>query len=899
MGMSGSRLRACREGLLVVLATGLIASVLCFVQPTILSSADYVLFYKANFHFLADAVSQGRLPLWNPYIGLGRPFLADMQNAVMYPPAYLVCLGETGGVFLLVWLHCLLAVWGMRCLGGALQVGRWQSYFMAFSFLGSGALTARWATGEIAYCWAICYLPGLFRCVLQTEERWLIRRIACYALLLTLQFLCGHPQVFWLSVVGQVAFILTRALGFPLRQAIADVARGLGQLGAACAGCAGLSAVVLLPMLELARQGNRSANSPAFVNWGSLAWKDLEYLFGPLYAGVSWESNLFVGAIVVVAGCAGLCRVHERNVRGLLGVAVVALLIALGDRTPLFGLFYHALPGFAGFRLHARAALLIVLVLNCTAGIWLSRPHARLRAWWTRLFGLPVRYGLIGLFLLQATDLLLGTWEIKRIIHPAARFTLAPIDEGFVQTLAAELRQAGLLERLRPPPRVCIAPSLIPANYGMIYRYSSFDANCSLFLRRPWDYLHGVLGIPPEQSKGFLAPQLYRRGIFPYGDLGLAVGFDPHSGRLVVNTNPAPRAFLVNATEVADYGTILKRLAQGHDIHHSALLEQPIAGLLPHETSPPGAAIIRRFEPESLLIEVEAKQNGLLVLAEAWYPGWRAEVDGLPAACVPANLCMRAVPVAAGRHQVRLYFRQNYLPAGFLISLVSAGLFLVFVPKPARRLPSMPDQGTDRQVPAASAVRENASLGVEAQPRTQAASPAFGSERWLRLLAVGTLGLSLAVTVGLQRLRVFRAEEATVDAEAEFHLAMTSHQQRQTAQAIAHYTAALRLKRDHAAALNNLAWLRAALAQAELRNGPEAVRLAQHACELTGYREHMTVQTLAVALAEAGRFDEAVAMAEKAQQLALASGQRQLAETDLKLINLFTARQPYHEAPRN
>ncbi|HVM48523.1 MAG TPA: hypothetical protein VMU04_10880 [Candidatus Acidoferrum sp.] len=118
------------ENLLTLVAAGLFAGALCFLPPTLFRSADYVLFYKPNFHFLAEAVREGGLPLWNPYIGLGRPYLADMQNAVFYPPVYLVCLGPRGGVFLLAWLHRAVAVFGFRRLASSLQVGRWQAWFM-------------------------------------------------------------------------------------------------------------------------------------------------------------------------------------------------------------------------------------------------------------------------------------------------------------------------------------------------------------------------------------------------------------------------------------------------------------------------------------------------------------------------------------------------------------------------------------------------------------------------------------------------------------------------------------------------------------------------------------------------------------------------------------------------
>jgi Flp pilus assembly protein TadD len=148
-------------------------------------------------------------------------------------------------------------------------------------------------------------------------------------------------------------------------------------------------------------------------------------------------------------------------------------------------------------------------------------------------------------------------------------------------------------------------------------------------------------------------------------------------------------------------------------------------------------------------------------------------------------------------------------------------------------------------------------------------------------------------------MQVFHAEESAVEAGAQCQLAMISQLRHQPAQAIAHYTETLRLKPDQAVALNNLAWIRAADAQAEFRDGPEAVRLARRACELTGYKDPMPMETLAAALAEAGRFDDAIAMAENARQLALAGGQSQLAETAQSLVKLFTGRQPLREADRN
>ena len=75
-------------------------------------------------------------------------------------------------------------------------------------------------------------------------------------------------------------------------------------------------------------------------------------------------------------------------------------------------------------------------------------------------------------------------------------------------------------------------------------------------------------------------------------------------------------------------------------------------------------------------------------------------------------------------------------------------------------------------------------------------------------------------------------------------------------------------------ALNNLAWLLAAHPSDALRNGAEAVRLAERACELSEHREPVMLGTLAAAYAEAGRFGDAVKTAEKARDLAAATGLR-------------------------
>jgi uncharacterized membrane protein YfhO len=70
----------------------------------------------------------------------------------------------------------------------------------------------------------------------------------------------------------------------------------------------------------------------------------------------------------------------------------------------------------------------------------------------------------------------------------------------------------------------------------------------------------------------------------------------------------------------------------------------------------PSQARIISWRPDRVQVEVESTYPGLLILHEAYYPGWVAEVDGQPARIVRTNVLFRGVEVADGRHVVEFRF---------------------------------------------------------------------------------------------------------------------------------------------------------------------------------------------------------------------------------------------------
>jgi Flp pilus assembly protein TadD len=114
-------------------------------------------------------------------------------------------------------------------------------------------------------------------------------------------------------------------------------------------------------------------------------------------------------------------------------------------------------------------------------------------------------------------------------------------------------------------------------------------------------------------------------------------------------------------------------------------------------------------------------------------------------------------------------------------------------------------------------------------------------------------------------------------------------------EAIEHWREALKFSPDSVEILNNLAWALATDGSPQLRNGAEAVELAEKACNLSGGKSAACFDTLAAAYAENGRFDEAVKASGKAVELAAASGQKNLVVRYEKRLSLYRAGIPFHE----
>jgi hypothetical protein len=703
--------------LLPLLGAAFVALVYLTPPLTMFEAWDFRVLHLINKRYAVERILAGHLPLWNPYVGLGRPFLADLETAVFYPPnvAYLA-LDPSSASYLLVALHCALAFGGMLRLGRHLGAGPLVSAVGAFCYAASAPLVGRLLAGQAPYVQASCYLPLLFFLAARLQDEPTARRLAALAAGLGLQLLCGHPQISWITWLGIAGFLAGRgASAGPGR--VLRLARDLGGFAVALAGGLALGAVQLLPFFELVGQGNRARPSVEFAAGGAMSATHWASLAVPADPGhyVYWEFNLYAGVVCLLAGLCGLAAPADRDARGLALAALLGALVAAGAHSPAFRILYHVVPGLSAFHIPARAGVLVTFALVVGTMRWLSAPASRSASWLLPGLGLAAlavvlrtervtsRAGLRALVVMLAVALLL-------LLHrraargfgrdpAAARALVTALAVGELgasliglklaygwpplvyreREVVEALARNGLYAPDGVPPRISVPPWVIRDNAGMLYKHSSFSGYVALSLDRVWTYLHAVHDLAPSLDMNtFARPEIYLAGPFPYRSMNLVLGMDPHTTALVVNPDPDPRAYLTReAMVVSDWRAAIRTMKGGHDHHRVALVEKQLAGPAADASGEPGQALILAFEPERVVVATRSPGPALLVLAEAWYPGWSARVDGRPAECLPANAWMRAVPVPPGTHEVVLRFESTYLLPGALVSTLAAALMVI------------------------------------------------------------------------------------------------------------------------------------------------------------------------------------------------------------------------------
>ena len=331
---------------------------------------------------------RGNLPLWNPYVFAGVPFLAGMQSALLYPPNLLfVLLPLELAVDVSACLHTFLLGFGM--LAWALRRGlRWPAALLGgIVLMSSAAYTLHVYSGHLPHLCAMAWAPLVLLAIDALCERPNLGWVLVGAAACALQALAGHPQYLFLTALAAGLSAALQLIRAPRRAPILIALASMAGIALT------LAAAQLLPALEATRESTR-AGALAFTSAASysLPLENLATLLVPDLLGdeqrlpywgrwLYWEASAYCGVFAVALALYGLVAGDARRRRYAGALALVFFLIALGDQLPLLRLLHAVVPGFDRFRAPARAMFIVSLQLSMLAAVgfdlMLERPPRR------------------------------------------------------------------------------------------------------------------------------------------------------------------------------------------------------------------------------------------------------------------------------------------------------------------------------------------------------------------------------------------------------------------------------------------------------------------------------------------------------------------------------------------
>jgi hypothetical protein len=169
---------------------------------------------------------------------------------------------------------------------------------------------------------------------------------------------------------------------------------------------------------------------------------------------------------------------------------------------------------------------------------------------------------------------------------------------------------------------------------------------------------------------------------FPFSPLQQIAAFD--DVRVYENPQALPRARWVSRMElVSNPETLLQRLATSRDLDRVVRLEAvPASGWTGGAwNGRPAPVTFTTNDPEHVVLQVDAPEHGFVVLADQWFPGWTATVDGRPTEILRADYLFRAVEVPPGPSTVEF----RYFPARLCAGMALSALTLIALAMAVRR----------------------------------------------------------------------------------------------------------------------------------------------------------------------------------------------------------------------
>jgi hypothetical protein len=670
----------------------------------------------------------GQLPLWCDCIMAGYPLHADPQTQLFYPPSWLTYLA----LHLLGYGHYPLAALTLEANLHYLLISVLLYFFLRgelkqpiAALLGTlvfsyGGYLTSFPVLQTATIATLAWLPAILLClkraVWQTRRLTSAKWLAGAAVLLAISYLGGHPQTFvYVLIVSLSLFFYWHWQNATEKKQQAwwkPALAGLCLLGGVTFL---LAAVQLLPSAHFILNSTRA--SIAFsAGANGYQFQDVLQIFVP---GIftHWQ-NLYLGILPLGWVALAVANPTKKVVWVWLGLASGALLLTFGTKAAVYDAAYWFVPVLRLFRGQEHFVLIWAFASSVLAGYGvdhlLSHPQPRptlLRFHLAHaLFAAVFVFGLT--FLAQTT---LPTADLGDAIRHFAMIALFAGLASGTMWLAGRVRVQGLGwlllillvadlfshnrgQDVRPPyavypPSPLVEPILaesgffrvqddfqLPGHAGCGYGFAAVESITPykiaryqrFFDRAPETMRYSLLGVRfvVTWRQALQTWQGARPASTWVASAPSASGAPNTAGISQVwrlTEAPARAWWAYSASAYQSAELMYEKLAQVQDVRNQIFIES--ASELPVSTGKGNGTVqVLQDQPGILRLQVTSDKDGWLVASQAWFPGWRAVLDGQAVPLHIANDTLPAVAVPAGTHTLQLVYQPTPLWVGAVLS---------------------------------------------------------------------------------------------------------------------------------------------------------------------------------------------------------------------------------------
>ncbi len=661
-------------------------------------SEELVTRYYPWFAFLQRAAETSGSTLWNPLEGCGTPFFALWRTrclSLFSIPFHATSL--LAAFHLSFLLKLIIAGWGAFYLARrwGLAIAPAMAVGVAFEVSGPVLACLAWPISDVV-AWLPLLVLGTERIAMGHRDRW-----PTIAVLIGLMALGGEPGALFTCILFALTFLLLRmaamravlpSFGLP----IAGMALGIG-IGIA------LAAVQILPYLEFLKYAAGNSTSPAlfhlrdlaalFIPWGAVPGAAPHAFPTPLLcAGI-----VPLGLLAVWSSLRGFVDpVLRQRLEALLVTSLFLTALAFAARA------WSAVPllkNLAPELLLAGNAMVLALVAGAAADAWIRLNAEECQAVLKRLPWVAL------VFLVATTAACAVAWHTLtwwQVLTTAG--TIVALFALLVATLmkpSESLMGYGLSLLVIASAALTVFPSTAP-NGPPAFPETSFTAT----LKQAGGRIGGFDALKSWPLPGNLVPEVYSpSGIATERQAGFAARLseDP-----LLLRRAGVSALVLAKQDIQAHAAIRSDLAIRHVYPSGAVLfhdldakprawfayewrtdDAPAASGLPPRvegqappaipvTAPDAAVHISLPEQNNVVrVGVETPKPGLLVLADTYYPGWKATVDGEKSEIHAVDGAFRGVFVPEGKHQVVFRFSPASIKIGLVLSVLALAAIAV------------------------------------------------------------------------------------------------------------------------------------------------------------------------------------------------------------------------------